>query len=320
MSLSIEQLRAAFKKDEGQGNNGGNRPNNYYPFWNIKTGEQAVVRFLPDKNSANPLGFMVEKLMHTLTINGENKSVPCLKMYGEECPICKVSAAFYKEGDKANGKKYWRKKQNLVQALIVEDPLPADADTGETHEGKVRFLALGYQLFNVIKEAFEGGELDEVPFAYEGGCNFTIKKTKQGEYDTYALGSKFARRASDLTEDEIAYVEENITDLATLLPKNPGVEKVENMLEAALTGAEYQDSNSGSAGGNEEDDFDDDGRPIGAQKPTIPTSKPAAKPAPAARLNEDDDEDGDDEVSSSDGDADEEADRILAQIRARRNK
>ena len=130
MTLSIDQLRAAFKKEESTQS----RPNNYYPFWNMQVGEQAIVRFLPDKDQDNHLGFMVEKMMHTLNINGENKSVPCLKMYGEDCPICRVSSAYYKDEGKgsANGKKYWRKKQHLVQALIVEDPLPADKETGET--------------------------------------------------------------------------------------------------------------------------------------------------------------------------------------------
>lgn len=296
MSLSIEQLRAAFKSDN---NSGGSRPNNYYPFWNMKAGEQAIVRFLPDKNQNNPLGFMVEKLMHTLTINGENKSVPCLKMYGEDCPICKVSSAYYKEGDKENGKKYWRKRQSIAQALIIEDPLPADADTGETHEGKVRFLALGHQIFTVIKEAFESGELDEIPFAYDGGCNFIIKKTSQGQYDTYAVGSKFARRASDLTENEIAYVEDNYIELDTLLPQNPGQEKVESMLEAALTGAEYSDSGSST----------DNSTPVSSQ---------STKPVVKASTNDEDDADNNNGDSENNEFDDNEADQILAAIRARR--
>ena len=71
----------------------------------MKNGEQAIIRFLPDKNQDNPLGFLVEKLSHALTINGERKTVPCLRMYGEDCPICAVSSAYYKDEDKENGKK-----------------------------------------------------------------------------------------------------------------------------------------------------------------------------------------------------------------------
>jgi hypothetical protein len=232
MSLTLDQLKKAFKKPE---NEGGNLPNNYFPFWQMKDGEQATVRFLPDKNANNPLGFIVEKLMHNLDINGERKSVACLKMYEEDCPICKLSSEYYKKDDKVNGKKYWRQRQYLAQALIVEDPLPANETSGEKFTGKVRNLTLGYQIYNVIKEAFEGGDLDEVPYAYKGGTDFIIKKTKQGDYSTYAVGSRFRiGKSSDLTEEQLAVVNESLIDLATLLPKHPGLEKVEGMLAAAV--------------------------------------------------------------------------------------
>jgi len=233
----LEQIRKHFASADQQESS---RPNNYYPFWNMQIGEQAVVRFLPDRDPENPTGFLVEKLMHNLVVNGEKQKVPCLKMFGDDCPICKVSSSFYKAKDEDNGKKYWRKKQHIAQALIVDDPLPADKETGETHEGKVRFLALGYQLFNIIKDTFESGELDEVPFSYDGGYNFVIKKTEQGKYSTYTVGSKFVRKASSLTEDEIAVVEEEMVELSTLLPAKPTIEKVESMLEASLNGSSYE--------------------------------------------------------------------------------
>lgn len=307
MTLGLEQLRAAFKKNENEGTS---RPNNYYPFWNIPEGSTAVIRFLPDANDENPMGFLVEKLMHTLTINGEKKSVPCVKMHDEDCPICKVSQAYYKEEDKVNGKKYWRKKQHIAQVLVVEDPLPPNEDTGETHEGKVRFVALGFQLYNIIKDAFESGELDEIPYAYDGGTDFQIKKTKQGDYPSYSL-SKFARRSSDLTPDQVALVQEQLVDLTTLLPANPGVEKLEAMLEADLTGAEYKSGGDGD--GESTPNFksvnkkakpaaaDDDEPPFDADEPAKKPAKKAAAPV---------------EESSEEGFEDE-ADAILQQIRAR---
>lgn len=306
MTLSLDQLRAAFKQDT---NNGPSRPNNYYPFWNIPDGSQAIVRYLPDANKDNPLGFLVEKLMHTLYINGEKKSVPCLRMYDEDCPICKVSQAYYKDGDRENGKKFWRKKQHIGQVIVVEDPLPADTNTGENHEGKVRFVAIGFQVYNIIKDAFESGELDEVPFAFDGGTNFIIKKTRQGDYSNYSL-SKFARRSTDLTEDEKALALDESIDLSTLLPQNPGLEKVERMLEAALTGGSLEESSNDSPSRSSRDDDDDlpfepnDGKgKKGASKAAA--SKPKSEPA---------------EEPSGDDDYDDEADRILKQIRERQAK
>lgn len=298
MALSLEQLRNAYKTpDKEQQNSMGN---NYFPFWNAQIGETVAVRFLPDKNPENPLGFLVEKLMHTLEINGEKKSVPCLKMYGEECPICKVSAQYYKANDKVNGKKFWRKKQHLAQALVIADPLPPDEQTKETHVGKVRYMALGYQIYNIIKESFESGVLDEIPYAYKGGTNFIIKKSKQGEYSTYAVGSRFDRTPSDLSADEIAMIQGQLIDLSTLLPKNPGMEKVEAMLEAALTGGTVaNDANTPSS--NEELEGSEMSPPWEANARPAASDRPAAVVQPAAS-------------STLDADADE----ILRKIRERK--
>lgn len=317
---ALAALRAQFG-DQQQGGPRETFTNKYYPFWNMKPGHRAVIRFLPDRDEKNPRMFMVEKVSHNLTINGQKKTVPCLSMYGEDCPICKVSQDYYKVNDKINGKKYWRKKQYIAQALIVEDPLPADGETGQTHQGQVRHIALGYQLYNIIKEAFasEDDPLDDVPQSFDGGYDFIIKKTEQGEYSTYTMGTKFHSKQRPLTEEELVVAEEGMIELATLLPKNPGVEKVRAMLNADLNGEDYQDDNR--RGGGDEGDDDEAparrpaARPAPAAKPAAskpaaadddeppfePTPRPVAKPAaPAADAGESD------------------VDAMLAQIRARR--
>lgn len=295
--MDMNALQAAFAANDNK--NKPSRPSNYYPFWKMNDNEQAIVRFLPDVDAANPLGFLVEKLTHVLNINGERKTVPCLKMYDEECPICKVSQEFYKSGDEVKGKQYWRKKQHIGQVLVLEDPLPVDDETGENHEGKVRFLQIGFQLFNVVKEAFESGELDEVPFAFENGTNFIIKKSKQGDKANYTFGSKFARKSTDLTEDELAIVTDTSVELKTLLPAHPGIEKVQSMLEAALTGGEYsEDNDSGTLNFKSKSDVEESADSVASVVDTPQTNNDA----------------------SHDDEYDEEADKILAQIRARRSE
>lgn len=268
---SLEQLKAKYAEQEGGERT--NLPNNYYRFWDMKEGERCVIRFLPDRNEDNPFGFLAQKVMHVLEINGERKSVPCLSMYGDDCPVCKVSQDFYKMKDDVNGKKYWKKKQYIAQVIVVEDPLPADPTTGEKHTGKLRFVALNYQLYQIIQEAFKSDDtLEAIPYNYEDGYDFVIKKSKQGQYATYTVGSKFSKQRA-LSEDELAVVEEHLADLSTLLPKHPGKEKVEAMLQAALSGDNY----------SEGDDFEED-------EETRP-AKPAAKPAPAKLTVVDDEED-----------------------------
>ena len=231
--LSLDKLQSAFKQDNNQTSN---QNNNYYPFWDMEIGQRCVIRFIADKDQTNPLGFLVEKLTHKIPVNGQTHSIPCLKMYEQECPICKVSSSFYKENDEDMGKLYWRKKQHIAQAIIVEDPFPLDPETKENHQGKLRYISLGYQLFEIIKNAIEAGELDDIPFDYDNGTDFIISKTQQGKYATYSIGSKFDRKPRPLTDEERAVAEEEAVELYTLLPKQPDLDFVERELDASLTG------------------------------------------------------------------------------------
>ena len=241
---TLASLKSAFAPADTNQPNNTNFTNNYFPFWNMKVGERVVVRFLPDANEENPRGFLVEKVFHNLEVNGQRRSIPCLTMYGDECPICKISQAYYKAKDEVNGKKYWKKKQHIAQVLVVEDPLPANEETGETHQGQVRYITLSFQLYNIIREAFASDELETIPYDYEDGYDFIIKKTEQGGYASYNVGTKFANKPRALTEEELSTVYDSLVDLATLLPKHPGEDKVQAMLDAELNGEEYSDDPS----------------------------------------------------------------------------
>lgn len=233
---SLEQLKQFFTDSDSGNNQNQPRENNYYPFWNMKVGERVVVRFLPDLDADNPRGFLTERVYHRLEINGRTETVPSLTMYGEDCPISKVASDFYAAGDKENGSKFYKKRQNIGQVLIVEDPLPPDAQTGENAVGKVKLITLSYQLFNIIKDAFTSGDLDANPTDFEEGYDFIIKKTQQGDYANYTVGTKFANRSRALSDEEIAAAEEGMIELKSVLPRNPGRARVEALLAAALNG------------------------------------------------------------------------------------
>ena len=288
----LAALKGAFAKNA---NSGDNFQNNYYRFWDMEFDDRAVVRFLPDANEENPFMFFVEKVTHNLEINGERKTVPCLTMYGKECPICAKSREFYKQDgdDSVMGKALYKRRQHLAQAVVVEDPIPVKAGE-KSAQGDVRLLAINYTLYSKIKEAIEDGELDEVPCDYEEGTDFVIKKTKKGKWANYE-SSKFERRPRALSDDELADIEDRVIDLATLLPKEPTLEQVTAQMNAFLNG------------GIEEDEEDEADEPMNG--PTAKSSSKKAAPAPA------DDEDEDDEDETAD-----DVDDILASIKARRNK
>lgn len=290
MSSRLNALKAAFGDNQSD-NNGDGGAGKFYRFWNMNEGDTAEVRFLPDANPDNPMGFLVEKRVHNLMINGQRRSVPCLSMYGEDCPICKVSADYYKAGDETNGKKYWRKASHIGQALIVEDPITGD--DGSSLEGQVKAINISYQIFAQIKSAFADDEMEREPFAYEGGTNFLIKKTKQGDHAAYNT-SKFSRKESDLTEEQIQLVEEASVDLSTLLPANPGFDKVNDMLKADMSGTAYNDGSTGTSTG-------------GTQEPDLREKAQSAGSTPAKSTGS----------SNSEEPSEDDAARILAEIRNR---
>lgn len=299
-----------------------------YPFWQMEIGQQAKVRILPDLNEDNPFLFYVDKLEHKISINGEDKKIPCRAMHGEECPICDLSRKYYKEEGKGskNGKYYYRSKTSLVRVLVVEDPLPANAETGETYEGKVLNTQFGYQLMEKIKEQISSDDLGDFTDLNEG-YDFIIKKTPQGEYGTYAVGSGFARRPSAVDPDIQEKIE--LIDLSTLLPRDYGYEKVHNMLSAHLNGEDYVEDGedeapkkaskpAAKAPARKVDDEDEDEMPVrkasrqvreavdedeDEDEEEVAPPKKAAK-APAKAVVEDEDEDEDD---------------IFEKLRARRN-
>jgi hypothetical protein len=303
---SLASLKAAFGNENEEKQT--TFTNNYYPFWNMPAGSKVVLRFLPDLNENNPRGFMVEKVIHQLTINGQAKKIPCLSMYDEPCPICALSQSYYKAKDEINGKKYWKNRQYLAQALVIEDPLPADETTGEKHTGKVRMIALGYQIFKIIKAAFQDDELEGVPYDVENGHDFIIKKT-DGKYADYTTGTKFSNRSRPLTDAELESAEAGMVDLATLLPKNPGLVVVEAMLNAERTGVAYEDDSaqyakkSPSAKKPVLNDDDDELPFVPTKEVDEPVSKPTTKPVVSEAAADENSESVDD---------------MLAKIRARR--
>ncbi len=322
----IELLKQKLAEEKQKKDSGGQQFNNdIYPFWTMKTGESARVRILPDKNEDNASFFFIDRLEHKISINGEDKRIPCRSMHGEDCPICDLSRKYYKEEGKGskNGKYYYRNKTSIVRVLVIEDPLPPNEETGETYEGKVMNTQFGYQLMEKIKEQISSDDLGDFTDLNEG-YDFIIKKTKQagGEYDTYSIGSQFARKPSAIDEDVQANVE--LVDLSTLLPKDPGFEKVYNMLQAHITGEEYHD----------EDDKKSGDKPAAKKEEAAPARKPVSKPVSKPVVQEsvepeEEDEEQEEEqappprktvTKQPEPEAEEDdGDNIIARLRARRD-
>jgi len=238
------RLAAAENKQTGTRTGGDNA---IYPHWNMEEGASAVLRFLPDSDDKNTF-FWVERAMIKLPfagIKGDMNSkqtlvqVPCMEMYGEQCPILAEVRPWFKDASLEDmGRKYWKKRSYIFQGFVRENPISDDS----TPENPIRRFIIGPQIFQIIKSALMDPELEELPTDLMRGLDFRVSKTSKGGYADYST-SKWARKESALTEEEQAAVSTHgLHNLSDFLPKKPGeveLTVMKEMFEASVDGHPY---------------------------------------------------------------------------------
>ena len=248
---SLAEIRAKLKEQESRtgGNSTGGGDNAIYPFWNIKEGESATLRFLPDGDESNTF-FWKERLMIKLPfsgIKGQTDSrpvqvqVPCMEMYGDNCSILNEVRGWFKDPSLEDmGRKYWKKRSYLFQGFVVDNPLSEDT----TPENPIRRFIIGPQIFQIIKQALMDPDMEELPTDYTAGVDFRLNKTSKGGYADYST-SNWARRERPLGDSEMNAVNTNgLFNLSDFLPKKPSdveVKVMQEMFEASVDGEAYDE-------------------------------------------------------------------------------
>lgn len=215
--------------------------NEVYPFWKAEPGQEIEFRILADADETNKFIYQVEKLTHKIHINGRVQIIPCLTMYGDPCPNCERSQKWYREEgeDSPKGKYFWRKREIFVRGQIFRDPLPVD-DKRASAVGLVKTFPLYDELETAIVGGLAGfADTDTPPWDLDNGVNFVIRKKMNGKWPDYSM-SGFMRGASPIPAEMRANTK--LIELATLLPKNPGLDHVIALLEAHDNGGDYNES------------------------------------------------------------------------------
>ena len=246
---SLAEIRAKLKEQEAGNNNnrssGGD--NGIYPFWNMKAGENSVLRFLPDGDGDNTF-FWKERLVIKLPfagIKGETDSrpvqvqIPCMEMYGETCNILNEVRGWFKDPSLEDmGRKYWKKRSYIFQGFVTDNPLSDD----QTPENPIRRFIIGPQIFQIIKQALMDPDMEELPTDYTAGVDFRLNKTSKGGYADYST-SNWARRDRPLGDTEMNAVNTHgLFNLSDFLPKKPGdveLKVMQEMFEASVDGEAY---------------------------------------------------------------------------------
>jgi hypothetical protein len=246
---TLAEIRAKLKAAESKGsdNNRTGGDNSIYPFWNLKEGEEALLRFLPDGNQDNTF-FWAERAMIKLPfagIKGEAESkqitvqVPCMEMYGETCPILTEVRPWFKDPALEDmGRKYWKKRSYIFQGFVVEDGLKET----DTPENPIRRFIIGPQIFTSIRAALVDPELEDLPTDFVHGLDYRMKKGSKGGYADYSTSS-WARRERPLSDTENAAIQTHgLFNLSDFLPKKPTeveLKVMKEMFEASVDGEAY---------------------------------------------------------------------------------
>ena len=247
---SLAEIRAKLKEQEaragGNGQSSGGGDNAIYPFWNIKEGESATMRFLPDGDTENTF-FWKERLIIKLPfagIKGETDSrpvqvqVPCMEMYGESCPILSEVRGWFKDPSLEDmGRKYWKKRSYIFQGFVTDNPLQE-----EKPENPIRRFIIGPQVFQIIKAALMDPDMEELPTDYTAGVDFRLNKTSKGGYADYGT-SNWARRERPLSDAEMQAINTHgLYNMNDFLPKKPdevALKVIKEMFEASVDGEAY---------------------------------------------------------------------------------
>ena len=318
---TLQEIRAKLKEQESKSGGSNSRTggdNAIYPFWNLKEGEQATVRFLPDGDKENTF-FWKERLMIKLPfagIKGETDSrpvqvqVPCMEMYGESCNILSEVRGWFKDPKLEDlGRKYWKKRSYIFQGFVKDDPLNEE----NTPENPIRRFIIGPQIFQIIKGALMDPDMEDLPTDSVNGVDFRIIKTSKGGYADYST-STWSRKSTPLTEEENKAIESNtLFNLNDFLPKKPSeveVKVMKEMFEASVDGEAY-----------DQDKFGQYFRPAGLSSRTgDPVTPKAETPAPAAEVKAQPVAETKQEAPKPTAESSGKAEDILAMIRARQQK
>jgi hypothetical protein len=252
---SLAEIRARIQAQENKSTGSGSQQsdNAIYPHWNMDEGTTATIRFLPDANSTNTF-FWVERQIIKLPFNGVKGDpnvkqiqvqVPCMEMYGDNCPILAEVRPWYKdESLKEMANKYWKKRSYLFQGFVRQNPIGDDKQPANP----IRRFVISPQIFAIIKASIMDPEMDEIPTHYTRGLDFNVKKTSKGGYADYST-SNWARKESALTELEQQAIDShglfNLTDFLPKKPTEAELRIIKEMFEASVDGRPYDNERWG---------------------------------------------------------------------------
>jgi len=183
----------------------------YYPQFNENGTAQAIIRFLPSKDTDIPF---VSVFGHSVKGPGGYYIENCPTTLKKECPVCKANSAIWdSEPDLARSRK--RKQSYYSNILVIKDPANPE------NQGKVFLYKYGKKVHDKIMGKLQPGEdsIEEpvMIFDYYEGADFKLlmKKVKVGAVEMPNYDDcRFDNPSPVGTDEEIEKLDNSLYGLA----------------------------------------------------------------------------------------------------------
>ena len=183
----------------------------YYPQFQKNGTAQAIIRFLPSKDTDIPF---VSMYSHSVKGMGGYYIEDCPTTIKKECPVCKANSAIW-DSDPDLARKRKRKQNYFSNILVVKDPANPE------NEGKVWLYKYGKKVYDKIMSKVTPGEdsIEEpiMVFDYYEGADFKLilKKVKVGNVEMPNYDDcRFDNSSSVGTEAEIEKIDNSLYGLS----------------------------------------------------------------------------------------------------------
>jgi hypothetical protein len=243
---TLDEIRAKLVAQQQKAENKFTGDRAMYPFWNTPEGKTTTLRFLPDGNTGNTF-FWEEKAVIKLPfqgVKGEHDrevlvQVPCMRMYGESCPILAEIRPWWNDKSLENlARRYWMKKSYIFQGFVVESAF----EEKEVPENLIRRFTINGSIFEIIKSSLMDPEMEDLPTDINNGRDFRLTKTTKGGFANYGT-SKWSMKSRSLNDIERAAISTHgLYNLKDYLGKKPTAEELEiikEMFQASVNDEAY---------------------------------------------------------------------------------
>ena len=263
MNSKLAKMSALLREQQEKAENNGTATSSggdhaSYMFWLIPNGSKVTLRFLPDGNTTNPFFWVpreIIKLPFAGQIGGDYPTdeqviatVPCVDMFGKKCPIIAATKSWWNnDKTKPMAQLYYKKRSYLFQGFVANSPI----EEKEVPENPIRRFVINPSIYKIIKESLTNPEMSESPDDFVHGRDFTIKKTKQGDFSNYSTSTWSLAGTRALSEAEhIAIQQYGLFDLSEFLgpvPDTNGIALIKAMFEDSYAGKPFDFDSYGHA-------------------------------------------------------------------------